>query len=601
MKFVEISKDLSLPAEDFLESAIGVIGKRGSGKSGAGKVIMEELYDIGLPFIMLDPIGIHWGIRSSFDGTAPSGRQVLIVGGSHGDIPLDRRAGAEVAKAIVQANVSAVVDFSDQPKAVYREFVETFAHTLYAINDTSRMVLIEEAPELVPQRLRPDMTKVFEAVERLVSRGRNRGIGVTLISQRAATINKDVLTQIDALFVFGVTSPQDRKALREWVEAKADDSLLKEFEDGIAGLQKQEAWAWAPSAFKEGGIFQKVRIRNFTTFHPDKTHLRRRGLLAQKPVMTDVPKIVQKLSGQLARLAQEKVDLKDVSKMQTRIRQLEKDNELMRAQLPLKFKHEPVADINARIRVAVKEATDPLKAHVKKLEAQAARRQRDLTQVQNQLSKTLGAITDWLTEPMPTSPEYKPAGNVVNLPPIQSRANEKITIKFRQVEDTQTDIKITNALVRILCALNNLHGIGIPKPTKVQAALWAGYSPKSGGYANNLGQLRSGGLVDYGGSSTVYLTAEGKKLVDEHDSPELPSTIDELREQVFRMVGSSKARILNALVEAGRVPISKSDLAVECGFSPTSGGYANNLGNLRSMGLIEYVEGGVVGAEVLFP
>jgi len=290
-KTLHLGDGLDLPAEDALESVFGVIGKRGRGKSGMVKVLMEEFCRAGLPFVALDPVGIMWGIRSGLDGKE-GGHPVLVVGGLHGDVPLHKDGGAEIAKEIVKANVSCVVDFSSESKATYRRFVAEFADTLYRINDVSRHVVIEEAPELVPQRLRPDMTTVFDAVERLVSRGRNKGIGVTLVSQRAATIHKDVLTQLDTLVVFGLTSPQDRKALREWVEAKADAEQLKIFEEGLAGLKRQEAWVWSPEAFE---IFGRYMVRPFTTFHPDKTHLRRQGLLSVKPVCTDVTAIIAAL------------------------------------------------------------------------------------------------------------------------------------------------------------------------------------------------------------------------------------------------------------------------------------------------------------------
>lgn len=45
----------------------------------------------------------------------------------------------------------------------------------------------------------------------------------------------------------------------------------------------------------------------------------------------------------------------------------------------------------------------------------------------------------------------------------------------------------------------------------------------------------------------------------------------------------------------------KDDLAVATGQSPTSGGYFNNLGRLRSLGLIDYPRPGfVVAKSVLF-
>jgi hypothetical protein len=38
------------------------------------------------------------------------------------------------------------------------------------------------------------------------------------------------------------------------------------------------------------------------------------------------------------------------------------------------------------------------------------------------------------------------------------------------------------------------------------------------------------------------------------------------------------------------VPVHRTQLAVFAGQSPTSSGYSNNLGRLRSLGLIDYVQ-----------
>lgn len=293
---LQLGDGLSVPAEDALESVFGIIGKRGRGKSGLVRVLMEEFCRNELPFVAFDPVGILWGLRSSADGKS-EGYPVLVVGGSHGDIPLDRTQGAKVAKAVIESNVSLIVDFSEESKAVYRQFVAEFSDTLYRFNDAPRHVIIEEAPELVPQRVMGDRAVCFEAVERLVSRGRNKGIGVTLVSQRAATIHKDVLTQLDTLIVFGLTSPQDRKALREWVEAKADAKPLADFEAGLAALKRQEAWVWSPEVLDKFGQF---RVRDMLTFHPDKTHLRKVGLLHAKPVERNVSAFIERLTTALA-------------------------------------------------------------------------------------------------------------------------------------------------------------------------------------------------------------------------------------------------------------------------------------------------------------
>src|SRR5574340_193591 len=312
MKRLRIGRGLSLDATEFIESKAFVVGQSGRGKSGLLKVIEEGLVKSKLPFVVFDPAGVAWGIRSSKDGKGP-GLPILVIGGPHGDVRLDRRAGAQTARALVEANVSAIIDFSEEPKAAYREFLIDFCETLYAINDTSRLVVIDEAKEVVPQQIRPDQTRAFDAVERLVRQGRNKGIGVLLVSQRMATVNKDVVTQCGTLFVFGLVGKPDHKTLHDWVDEWSTEESLATFEDGLAALKPRECWIWSPQQF---GLFQRTYVREFETLHPDRTHLRKMGLLTSKPVTTDVSGIVSKLSGALEALGKTKDEKTTIAKLQ---------------------------------------------------------------------------------------------------------------------------------------------------------------------------------------------------------------------------------------------------------------------------------------------
>jgi hypothetical protein len=586
---LNVSEDLKLPAADLVESAIGIIGKRGKGKTGLVKVLAEELVRVGLPFVWLDPIGIAWGLKSSFDGKGP-GLEVLVVGGLHGDVRLDRRGGAEVARAVIEANVSAVIDFSQESKTVYREFVRDFAHELYRSNNSSRLVIVEEAPELVPQRIRPDMGAVFEAVERLVSRGRNNAIGVVLVSQRSATINKDVLSEIDALFVFGLVSPQDRKALKEWVEAHGAESKLRTFDDGIASLAKRECWAWSPEAF--GGFFKKIYVSDFHTFHPDKTHLRRLGLLEVKPVTTDVSGIVSKLGARMELLAKEKTSASDATKLQLKVDRLERELEAERAKPRLRpgIGQEMVR----RTEKEIAEAVRPLKQEVAELRRQL-KESASWIERAKRFARTIAEIPD-PEVPKTSSSSHPPSARTLVAPTVSPpRQSQK---EAPGPGTPEGEFRLTKAHQRILAALVQLHGIGVGRPTKTQVALWAGYSPTSGGYANYLGMLRSAGLIDYGGDSTAFLTEQGRFAST--DPVDVPGTVEDLQEQVFRMVGASRAKILKVAIAVYPHPIAKPELAERAGFSPTSGGYANYLGTLRSMGLIDYVDGQVLATNVLF-
>jgi uncharacterized protein len=195
-----------------------ILAKRGAGKTYTAGVLAEEFAASGIPFVVFDPIDVWRGLRVAANGT-DKGLPVVVFGLEHADILLTRDMGRQIAQAIVKENVSCVISTFGMPKVAMRHLITEFSEELLNINNSPRHVFIEEAHEFVPQRVQGAGAKCFSAVEALVVMGRNRGIGVTLINQRDATINKDVLTQLDTLLAFRNVSPQDRKALKEWVEA----------------------------------------------------------------------------------------------------------------------------------------------------------------------------------------------------------------------------------------------------------------------------------------------------------------------------------------------------------------------------------------------
>lgn len=246
-----------------------VLAKRGAGKTYTGAVMAEEFAKNNIPFVVIDPIDVWWGLRVAADGKG-KGLPVVVFGVQHEDILLDRDMGRKIAQAVVRENVSCVINTFGLPKVAQRHLLAEFADELLNINNTPRHIFIEEAHEFLPQRVFGGLGVVFNAVSNLVVMGRNRGIGVTLINQRAATLNKDVLTQIDTLLAFQNTSPQDRKALQEWVEYHSADGDFKKFMDSLPSLPKGEGWIWSPEFM---GIFEKIKIRKRETFHPDREKL----------------------------------------------------------------------------------------------------------------------------------------------------------------------------------------------------------------------------------------------------------------------------------------------------------------------------------------
>jgi hypothetical protein len=245
---------------------IAILAKRGAGKTYTAGVVAEELAEANVPFVVFDPIDVWWGLRLDKDGKG-KGLPVVVFGLHHADIQLTRDMGRQIAQAVVKQNISCVISTFGMPKVAQRHLIAEFAEELLNINNTPRHVFIEEAHEFVPQRVQAGMGKCFSAVEALVVMGRNRGIGVTLINQRASTINKDVLTQLDTLLAFRLVAPQDRKALRDWVDVKSAEGDFDAFWKSLPTLDTGKGWIWSPEFM---GVFEKISIRKRKTFHPDR-------------------------------------------------------------------------------------------------------------------------------------------------------------------------------------------------------------------------------------------------------------------------------------------------------------------------------------------
>jgi hypothetical protein len=196
---------------------------------------------------------------------------------------------------------------------------------------------------------------------------------------------------------------------------------------------------------------------------------------------------------------------------------------------------------------------------------------------------------------------YHPITPRVKHPVPVSRGSNEPHVRPRVKPDassSQPTGGISRSAQRILNALVWLEGIGLERADKVQVALLADQSPTSGGYFNNLGKLRSAGLIDYPVPSVVQLTDAGRAVASLVD---VPNSSEELHQQLYARLPTAQSRILAEVIARYPSAITKDALAEASGQSPTSGGYFNNLCRLRSLGLIDYPRPGqVVALPVLF-
>lgn len=290
-------KPFLLPIDALIQT-FAIVGIRGAGKTCGGTVMAEEFCKAGYPWIALDPTGVWWGLRANPDGSPGGYRSIVVIGGPHADIPLEKDGGEKLARALIEANVCAVIDLKQESKTMYRRFVTDFCNTLRQINsDVGHHIFIEEGPEFIPQKPKGnDMKAAHAAVDGLIRLGRNNGYGCTVLSQRAATVDKDVLSQCENVFAFRSTHNLDRKAFKEWLEGKVmDDKLWKKFPNELAGLKNGECFFWSPAWLER---FERLRTRQRETFHPGET--RKVGVRPNTVSLSDAAEFVERVRRQLA-------------------------------------------------------------------------------------------------------------------------------------------------------------------------------------------------------------------------------------------------------------------------------------------------------------
>lgn len=77
---LNLSESLTLPG-DAVTQTFGILSVRGAGKTNTAVVMAEEMYAAALPFVVVDPVGVWFGLRSSDAGLEALGELELLPTG----------------------------------------------------------------------------------------------------------------------------------------------------------------------------------------------------------------------------------------------------------------------------------------------------------------------------------------------------------------------------------------------------------------------------------------------------------------------------------------------------------------------------------------
>lgn len=241
---------------------VAIVGRIGSGKTYAAKSMVELELAANARVCVVDPTGAWWGLRLRQDG-APSIFPVIIFGGEHADVPIEPDQGERLADAVIDGRApQSVVDVSEMTGGEQTQFLTTFFERLYTRNRAPLMLVLDEADIMAPQQPLPETRRLKGATNKIVRRGRIKGFRTIMITQRPAVLDKSVLSQIDTLIAMRLTSPQDRKAIEEWVKGNADAGQARKVLDSLASLKRGEGWFWAP----HDDVLERKQFPEIVTF-----------------------------------------------------------------------------------------------------------------------------------------------------------------------------------------------------------------------------------------------------------------------------------------------------------------------------------------------
>lgn len=575
MKQLKISKEISLPI-DAVTQTISTIGRKGAGKTYLATMIAEQMIDAGAQIVVLDPVGNWWGLRVAADGKS-KGKDIFIIGGDHGDVPIVPEAGNRIAKLLVEKGISAVLDISTfrigERKRFCTDFGEEFLH-LKKGHRSPVHIFIEEAQIIIPQRVGPEEARMVGAFEQIVRLGRNYGVGVTLVTQRPQSVNKEVLSQVECLCVLQVTGPHERKALEEWVqEAGADRKLVGE----LPGLRMGEGYVWSPSWLR---IYQRVRFSTKQTFDASATPKVGEATKAAKLASVDVERLRSEMSEVV-----EQAERDDPNVLRRKIVELQRDLKNTQKTInPIKIEKIQIPAVGKKtieglikIESGLRKILKPIKEQVLFLETGLEKLSTEIKKAEriNNIVRPTQSIKEFIKRKEYISPLLKPRAEFT--PPLNLNG------------------ELTGPEQRILNAIAWMESIGINEPEQTAIAFLADYRFGGGAFNNPRGSLRMKGLVEYVGNKIV-LTESGRQVAR---IPEIPLTTEELHKKVIGRLPGPERKLLNVLLEVYPNEISNEELAERSGYTFGAGGFNNPRGRLRSLGLIEYVPGGGVKAKSL--
>ncbi len=144
--------------------------------------------------------------------------------------------GTKIDELIANGKTT-IINLKGTPPDIQELIVTRLATAMFELRKLGKvppmMMIAEEAHNFCPQQGTTSCSKIFRTI---AAEGRKFGLGLTIISQRAAKIDKNVLSQCNTQMILKVTNPNDLKAIVSSVEGLQEgmDQEIQRLPIGVA-------------------------------------------------------------------------------------------------------------------------------------------------------------------------------------------------------------------------------------------------------------------------------------------------------------------------------------------------------------------------------
>lgn len=581
---LEVFEQVPIPVDYAAIQKYVTLGASDSGKTVLLARFAEQLAKAEGFWVLLDPVGKHWSLRAGPDGTPEGGiENVWVLGGLHGDVPLDPASGALIADTIVDHPGRYVIDTSafETDKEVYN-FATAFARRLFRrkMRDAGwpMILMIEEAETFLPQVPPKDGQDMKSAFGRIVRQGRNHGLGVFLVFQRSAAGDKGAISQCKILIAKRTSHNLDQTAISDWAKTNGSPEQIGEMMDALASMGVDEAFIWDPSWLK---VFARTHVFMRDTF--DSSANVKHGAKMEKVELTALP--IEELGAKMKALAEEAAE-NDPVKLHERIAELEADlsrdqgalEDVAAAEEAVREAQERITQLEQQVAELEQRPAEPVIVEVPVVEDESLQviesLRDDLAGAHSEVANLIERIVEMRSEKSSAPPPVvHPPVAPAPAPPAPAPApgpNESARSRSQNGELTKAQRELVEAYVAFFPRSASPEQLGI----------MLAKSSNAGPFRGAITAVREMGYVDEAGRATE----QGRALVG---SSSLPSP-DHVQQRWRSRLSGTKLRIFETVLAAYPRTVTPEEIGQAIGKNPNAGPIRGMMNDLAAWQLVTY-------------